>query len=355
MKRVGEVIATEGSENIALDDTDRAIINLLSLNSRLPFSVLARLIGRTTEVVNYRYLKLREGGLITDTFTIINPQLLGIKRYIVYLQFHALSQEKMRSIITKFLANPHINWIIESGGKWELLLMIETIHEHLLDKILDTIMFPIRNYVNDYMLASVRNFVHRGPRYVRSTHGRDFTKEITTFPYYQELHGKKETLSSIDQKDIRLLKLLHDDSRIHLTDLGNALNLSPDAVNYRIQRLIRGDIIKGFIIRLNYHLLQFQYTSVMIKLRNISPKRKLEFLHHVYENERFYSMLEQIGAWDISFLMYFVSAKDLRDFLIAIKENYSDVIHSYETAIHFDQYYYTYLCNGVIKELLENR
>ncbi len=352
-RRAGEVIAQEGATSpYPLDETDRAIINLLSINSRLPLALIARTIGRSTEVVNYHYTQLRKHNVITDTFAVIDPRLLGIKRYTIYLQFHALAPDKMHSIVSRFLANKHLCWLIESGGKWELLLMIETLHEERLDELLETVMFPIRKYLNDYTVGLVRNFIHRGPRYVQLEHDRNLLKEEAKFPYFEELHAPKTILRELDARDIRLLKALHDDARVSLSELGTLVGLSPDAVNYRVKQLIRGAFIKGFIIRLNYHLLGFQYTSILVKLRNVSRKRRDEFLSHVYSNERFYSTVEQIGEWDISFLMYFISAKDLRDFLMAMKERFSDVIHSYETALHFDQHYFTYLCSGVIEELL---
>ena len=63
--------------------------------------------------------------------------------------------------------------------------------------------------------------------------------------------------------------------------------------------------------------------------------------------------MEQVGTWDLSLMMFFTNAKDLRDFLINIKEKFSDVIHSHDSVIHFDQHYYTQLCDGVVEELLD--
>ena len=90
----------------------------------------------------------------------------------------------------------------------------------------------------------------------------------------------------------------------------------------------------------------------MIKFRNISHKRKEDFLTYLYNDERFYSLIEQIGTWDLSLMMFFTNAKDLRDFLISIKEKFWDVIHSHDSVVHFDQYYYTQLCDGLMDELL---
>ena len=351
MRKPAEVKALQQKEELKLDKKDREIINVLTINSRTPLSQIAKLLNTSTEVVNYRYNNLRKNQVITDVFTIVDPKILGVHRYVVYLQFHALSQEKMKMIIDDFLKNKHVNWVIETGGKWELILMFETIYEEKYDEILESIISPIKEFLNDQMVAIVKNFVHKSPRYIRDLKRKNYYQGKIRFPYDKEFNSKKEQ-HKMDGKDIMLLKNLHEDSRLSLTELGNQLKLSRDAVNYRIKKMIKAGIIKGFILRLNYHLLNYQYTTIMLKLRTISQQRKQAFLNYIYEDERFYALMEQIGTWDLSLMMFFTNAKDLRDFLILIKEKFSDVIHSHESVIHFDQYYYTYLCDGAVEELV---
>jgi len=352
MRKLAEVIAPEKKQELKLDKKDREIINVLTINSRTPLSQIAKLLNTSTEVINYRYNNLRKNQIMTDVFAIVDPKILGVHRYVVYLQFHALSQEKMKLIVDDFLENKYVNWVIETGGKWELILMFETLYEQKYDEILESIISPIKEFLNDHMVAIVKNFVHKSPRYIRDLKKKEYYTGKIRFPYDKELSSKKKEQYKVDDKDIFLLKELHEDSRLSLTELGKRLKLSRDAVDYRIKKMIKAGIIKGFILRLNYHLLNYQYTTIMLKLHTISQQRKQEFLNYIYGDERFYALMEQIGTWDLSLMMFFTNAKDLRDFLILIKEKFSDVIHSHESVIHFDQYYYTYLCDGVVEELV---
>jgi|GEM_PF-3140141 len=352
MRKPAEVKAPERKQTIKLDKKDREIINILTLNSRTPLSQIAKLLNTSTEVINYRYNNLRKKQIITDVFTIVDPKILGVHRYVVYLQFHALSQEKMKLVINDFLKNKYINWVIETGGKWEVILMFETIYEEKYDEILESIISPIKEFLNDQMVSNVKEFVHKSSRYIRNLKKKSYYEGKVDFPYDKEFNRKNKEKQKIDETDILLLKQIHEDSRLSLTELGERLKISRDTVDYRIKKMIRAKIIKGFILRLNYFLLDYQYTTIMLKLRTVSQKRKREFLNYIYEDERFYALMEQIGTWDLSLMMFFANAKDLRDFLILIKEKFSDVIHSHESVIYFDQYYYTYLCDGVVEELI---
>ncbi len=201
--------------------------------------------------------------------------------------------------------------------------------------------------------AGGRNFVHKSQRYLRGMKRKEYYNKKIRFPYDAEFSLQKREVYSLDEKDIFLLKHIHEDARLPLTEIGKKLNISHDAVDYRLKKLIRSGIIKAFILRLNYHLLHQQYTTIMLKFHSISQKRKATFLNYLYEDERFYALMEQIGKWDISLMMFFSDAKDLRDFLMTVKEKFSDVIHSHDSVIHFDQYYYSYLCDGVVEELVE--
>ena len=352
MRKPAEVKGTSSTEKVNLKVKDKEIINILTYNSRTPLSQIAKYLKTSTEVISYHYNNLKRKNIITDVFTIIDPKLLGIHRYCVYLQLHALSQEKMKQIIQEFLKNEHINWVIETGGKWEIIIMFETIHEEKYEEILESILAPNRLYLNDYMIVTVKDFVQKSPRYIKNLKKEEVYSQKIRFPYAKEFSMKKEP-SQLDEKDILLLKLLHEDSRLSLTELGESLGLSKDAIDYRIKNLISTGIIKKFIIRLNYHLLNFQYTTIMLKLASISPYQKKEFLQYIYRDERFYALMDQIGTWDLSLMMFFENPKDQRNFIMELKDKFSEIIQSHESVIHFDQYYFTHLSDGVIKELKE--
>jgi len=73
-------------------------------------------------------------------------------------------------------------------------------------------------------------------------------KNKIRFPYDKELNFRGKEEYTPDEKDIKLLKYLHEDSRIGLTELGQKLGLSKDTIDYRIKKLIKLGIIKSFII-----------------------------------------------------------------------------------------------------------
>ncbi len=351
MRPLAQVIA-QPTKTKPLDAIDREIINILAYNSRTPLSQIAKWLDTSTEVIHYRYQRLRDENIITDTFVVFDPKLLGIHRYSIYLQFHSLSAEKMQKIIQSFLENPSVCWIIETSGKWELVLMVETLSEDEFNRVKENILSPIDEFVNDHMVSIVTNFIHQSPRYIGGMKKKEEYTSVVHFPYEEEFHSTENTPVNVDAKDIQVIKLLHEDARIPLTELGEKVNLSRDAVDYRIKKMIKMKVIKSFILRLNYHALNFQYTTIMLKLHGVSSQRKKEFFDYLMADERFYALMEQIGSWDLSVMMFFAHPKDQREFLIDIKEKFSDVIHTHESSLQFNQYYFTYLAESVYQQLI---
>ncbi len=349
-KNSGEVIALQSKQAVRLDTRDAAIMNILALNSRTPLSQIAGFLRLSTENVRYRYERLRSSNIITDAFAVIKPRALGIHQYVVYVQLKAISQERLRQLIQRVLKHKHVNWVIETGGKWEVVFMIETLHEEKFSSILHEILSPSGQYISDSLVTVITAFEHAPPRYVPGFKAQEEYKNKIQFPYARQFQAPHQTMY-LDKADILIAQLLHQNARMSLVDIAKKVGLSADSVHNRIKKLVSAGVVSMFILRLNYHLLGMQYNSIMIKFTTVN--RRKEFFAYVKEDVRFFGLLEQLGPWDVSLMMFFASPSELRNFLLDIKEKFSDLISSYETVLLFNQYHFTYLCDGVVEELLE--
>ena len=65
----------------------------------------------------------------------------------------------------------------------------------------------------------------------------------------------------LDQKDLLLLKLLQENSRISASEVGGKLNLSVPAASERIKKLLEGGYIKKFTAQLDSKKLGYDLTA----------------------------------------------------------------------------------------------
>ena len=59
-------------------------------------------------------------------------------------------------------------------------------------------------------------------------------------------------MSNLDELDLRILAELSADARTSFVDIGKKLNLHPNVVAYRVNKLRRTGIIKGYTLDLDY-------------------------------------------------------------------------------------------------------
>ncbi len=113
-----------------IDDIDRAIINKLALNGRMPFADIANPIGVSTETIVRRYEKLRENGDLKVVVQ-IDPTKIGYYAFGIFN--FSFSQEALAINIEKISKTPDVNRIIKSAGYQDLTftLMIRDINHFI--------------------------------------------------------------------------------------------------------------------------------------------------------------------------------------------------------------------------------
>jgi len=89
-------------------------------------------------------------------------------------------------------------------------------------------------------------------------------------------------INDIDNKIIKIIKILLNNSRISNTKIARLLNISETSVRKRIKKIIKIGIIKKFTVELNYNLLG--YKRVFIGL-NIDKDKIFNILEKISKNK----------------------------------------------------------------------
>lgn len=153
----------------------------------------------------------------------------------------------------------------------------------------------------------------------------------------------------LDKIDRKILTELDKNCRIPTTTLAKKVRRSRQAVEYRINQLVKKGIILGFHAAINPHKMGYKIYKIYLKLRNI-PQEKKSLLHALRSSGLVYWMGEFSGNWDLIFAVF---AKDDYEFF-EMKNNliskYNSIIVEEEGGILLDvkQYYKMYFLNEII-------
>ncbi|MEK6892847.1 MAG: winged helix-turn-helix transcriptional regulator [Nanoarchaeota archaeon] len=104
----------------------------------------------------------------------------------------------------------------------------------------------------------------------------------------------------LDKADRIILTELDKNSRIPSTILARKANKSRQAVDYRINQLVKEGIIMGFQTSFNPHKMGYKIYKIYLKLRNI-PEEKKRLFEHLKSSGKVYWMGECSGTWDLIF------------------------------------------------------
>lgn len=84
-----------------IDEKDRKILVELDKNARQTDSEIAKKVGLSKQVANYRIQNLVKRGIITNFYTILNTGLLGLNSYYIFLQLEKINKQKRKTVVRK--------------------------------------------------------------------------------------------------------------------------------------------------------------------------------------------------------------------------------------------------------------
>lgn len=139
----------------------------------------------------------------------------------------------------------------------------------------------------------------------------------------------------LDSKDWKILYQLCTDARQSHSKIAKLVNLSKNAVTYRIQRLVDKKIISGFFTIVNFGQLNLETHSILIRLNTTKDQEFIDFLK-AHKNVTVVDRL--LGEWN--FLVEFGcrTQEDFYSFIGEFKGKFSNIIDAYEVHTSFELY-----------------
>jgi len=133
---VGTRRDTDGGRTPSIDEVDKAIIEALQEDGRLPYTKLAGVVGLSEAAVRHRVQRLIDAGVV-QIVAVTDPLMLGFRREAMI----GLKVEgDLREVADTIAAIPEVDYLVIVGGSFDILLEIVCEDdEHLLSLLNDKI------------------------------------------------------------------------------------------------------------------------------------------------------------------------------------------------------------------------
>jgi Lrp/AsnC family transcriptional regulator for asnA, asnC and gidA len=210
-------------------------------------------------------------------------------------------------------------WFVTVDGDWDIDFVI------LVKDIFDY--YSIwENFINRY-----RKFIHRSETVIYS-HIQGFPRSYLIGQENESegfLISSKRDEITIDELDLKILRLIVNDCRINLVKLAEATNTDVRTIKNRIKQLENKKIIVGYRIALDLSKLGYQYYKVLFYLNNIKNIDKMKTFALMHPNIVFIN--KTIGGADFEL-----------EFHVTNIEEFYKVLNEFKRLFHKDIDYWYY-------------
>jgi len=307
-----------------LDLKDKKILQELDFDARQTFSQLAKKVGLSKQVVEYRVNNLMKKKILTGFYPVINIPKLGYYYCRLAITLQNISPEEYDGIFDDLNKDKRVFWLFETQGSFELFFGVWM------------------KSLNDFRLF-IQKFMEKYSKFVKNK-----TENVATdVVHYQHryLLGKKETREihiaetskrvEIDDMDRKILELLCENARMSLVDMGTRLKENPKTISYRISRMEKLRLIECYRTKIDHNALGLTYYKIFLNIKNYDSKHLLKLEEFIKSNPASIYFIRGIALHgDIDFEMMIQDNKVLFDFIKSLRKEFPKIIENYNTIIY---------------------
>ncbi len=315
-------------EKTKLDAKDWKILKELDSNCRQSDAQIGKKVGMSQQVVTYRIGRLVKSGVIRQFTTVVDITKLGYSIYKIYFKLQKITKEKEERMIQFLVKSKNVVWVCSFDGTWDLhaIFLAKTVRE--LDSLLND--FSGRFGVN--ILYKTVLLLVDSLHFIRDSKGG---MRILNFS------GNEKNIG-LDDSDRKILSVLATNARLPFVEISKKTGLGLDAVRYRIKKLVESGAIIGFRVWVDQNLVGNNYFKILICLQNTSPEKEKLLFDFCKRNPNMFYIVKAIGVWDLEFEVLVKDNKELREIILELRNNFQDIIRSYEPLQIFEEYKVNY-------------
>jgi len=305
-----------------LDKKNKKILYYLDINSREPYSQIAKKVGLSKNSVILRIKELENKGIIKGYYVYINNYKLGYQAIRVHYTFENTTPEIEKNIIDYLTDNKYTLLIARTYGDYNLsvIFMVKNIYNFY--QIWQAINQRFGHYFKDKRISHYLKEYHFRLSYLYS----DNDKSIINRKY--DVCGGGDVIE-IDQLDYKILQIMANDARIPLIKLSEILDKTTQTIAYRIKRLHKIGIIKRFGVLINLSIIGYKSYKAYLQLNDFTKKN--DIINFAMKNKNLSYIDFTIGKSDIELDYHFRDDSEFFNAIGDISKKFPGAIRSYSS------------------------
>jgi len=324
-----------------MDKLDLKLLYELEQDSRQSSSQIAKKIKTSQQVISYRLQQLQKEKIISEFYTIINFAKLGYSSYRTMFRLGKITDQGYNELIQFFKNHQNVLWLVECGGKWDLIVNILAKNPIQYNQFLSEIRNKFKEIIQDCELLLTIEGIYLGRDYLLEK-----VREIKKSPYF----GKEILTEKLDDLDLQILNIFAENARLNSVKIGAKLKVSNNTIILRMKELKKKGIIQGFKPLIHLEKVGYQGYKALIKLNPITEEKERILYSQLNLNKNIVGILRMIGQWNLEIEFEVESREEMLKISREIRTKFKEFIKEFEVLPLFHEYKYNFFPGDLLSQ-----
>lgn len=316
-----------------LDLKDRKILYELDKDCRQSCPQIAKKVGLSSEVVNYRIKRLEDEGIITRYQVVVDLSRLGIIEFKILLSFQHLKSDEIQKIVDQIKKDKRALWIASCKGDWDFIVSGEVHSISEIDDFKNEILELFEGYIDKKALSICTEADVLNRDYLIGQKSMNRARVIVS----------NNLSKDIDELDLKIIKELGENARKSIIDIAETLKTTPRIIDYRIRDMIKRKIIIGFRIAMDYNKLGIKFYKTCFYLDAPKKSRLNDLIIFLKSNKNVIHHLKVLSNWDLEPEFETASEEEFNTIITEIKDKFADIVKKIEVITISKEHKFTYI------------
>jgi DNA-binding Lrp family transcriptional regulator len=324
-------------DEIKLDVKDRKILLQLDDNCRQSLGQIAKKVGLSKQVVDYRIKRLEEKGIIRGYITVMNMTKLGFYTFRVYIKFAKPSVDAVNGMVNYLRKHKHVAWLVDAYGEWDLCFVfvtrsIDEFHHDWQDFLL-----KYRDHIRDKDITIISEAYMLRRSYLLGEKQGERRFDVMNSPPEQRVEFDGDKL------DWEILRQIAANARAELQTIAGKVGLSPKAVSYRIKNLVKRGVIQSFRAFIDVGALGYEYYKIFLGLSALTKEKEKELFTWLQMNPNVVYVTKPIGQADYEFEFQARGREEFWKVIDDLRTRFKDIVTLISSIQFAREYKFIYL------------
>lgn len=313
--------------SLKFDTKYRKILHELDQNANILPLQLAKKVGVSRQVAEYRIQKLMQQKTIYAFYTLIDAGKLGYSTFRVHIRLKNATEERYSHFAQDLFHHYPAFWVGFVSGSFDIIADIFARNPNEFELIFKEVLQKNKEIIHSYETLTLLEL------------------DLYEYAYFTENRTERTKTAilqtseriEIDKYDQKILQLIKYNSRLPYEAISKKVGLTRNAIKNRINKLEAKKVIAGYKMMVDFRHFEKHSYKIFIRYNNEKLEQEKNLLHYLKAKAGDLATTSLLGRWNLDIEIHCKDAKELQQFIIEIRNKFP-IIEDYEIVQILEDY-----------------